>query len=173
MWRYTQQRASGFLANSGFLAKGMLSTCKWWMRLIGDNISSSCGDIGNFQLQGWSPGELFCFRGRDTFRKGAFRLLHPSTGVEADEQDSRPRCCPCGLWSVAFSQPRRGHAWISVVIIVRDQQKCKAAYDKLVLDISYNCDLARKRWFGESGYAHEGISGAQTNIRGTRLKMTT
>ena len=40
----------------------------------------------------------------------------------------------CGIWwkrscfPLAFSQPRKGHAWIPGVVLVRAQQKCKAEW---------------------------------------------
>ena len=68
-------------------------------------------------------------------------------------------------------------AWILVVVIVRDQQKCNTAYNKVVLDISFNwwssfrsldgvrCFLSnaseypgfgpKETMIGESDYMHE------------------
>ena len=37
---------------------------------------------------------------------------------------------PCLYYPIAFSQPRKGHAWISLVVVVRAQQKCSAVHDR-------------------------------------------
>ena len=100
----------------------------------------------------------------------------------------------CGIWwkrscfPLAFSQPRKGHAWIPGVVLVRAQQKCMRGTIKSLecLD-GVRCFLWKvselEGWnlgFGSKyvigwimARCIQGFFGAQKNVYGTEVKLTT
>ena len=119
--RRSQQRASGFAA------KGI-----WYLTSDEMSLASVYFSIG---AHASLKKDLFCepqmlqerrwrkFRISSSTNGGmrrTFRFWGSDSGYGICWKDS---CSP-----LAFSQPRKGHAWIPGVVLVRAQQKCKAEW---------------------------------------------
>ena len=113
----------------GVHCKGHLSLAKWelllllhcwrWVKRSIVNLSMSSARRRSFRRGGGETHRFFIDNERRRCMYGGFQSVYGSF-----------KNLRCSYYRMAFSQPRKGHAWIPTAVVVRAQQKCSTVHNR-------------------------------------------